>query len=76
MSITVPPQYEKFIAELIQSGRYCDASQVVVAALQAMEGSLKAPVFPPGSLSHLYTAQANAEEAKTAAASSLKVEDW
>jgi putative addiction module CopG family antidote len=78
MSVTVPAEYEAFIAEQIRSGRFRDASQVVAAALQVLEADpLKgAPVFPPGSLSHLYTAEANAEEARTAADSSLKVEAW
>ena len=74
----MPPQFERFIAEQIQSGRFTDASEVVAAALQAMEKDpLKlAPVFPADSLTHLYSAEANAGEAKTASASALKVEAW
>lgn len=78
MSITVPAEYEAFIAEQIRTGRFGDAEQVVAAALQAMEADLlrSAPVFPAGSLLHLYTPEADAEEARTAPASSLKVEAW
>lgn len=68
MSITLPPKFEKFIDEQIQSGRFSDPSEVVIAALQAMEDDplRAAPVFPVGSLQHLYTPEANSEEAKLA----------
>ena len=74
----MPPQFEGFIAEQIRSGRFSDAAEVIAAALQAMEKDpvKSASVFPEGSLAHLYTAEANAEEAKTARASALKVEAW
>jgi len=51
---------------------------VVTAALNSLvDGILcDAPVYPAGSLLHLYTSEANEEEARTANGNSLKVEAW
>ena len=78
VNITLTPELQKLVAGQVQRGSFKNANDVVAAALHAMEENIvgSAPVYPPGSLLHLYTSEANAEEAKTAAGSSLEVEDW
>ena len=78
VNITLTPELQKLVAGQVQRGSFKNANDVVAAALHAMEEDLvgSAPVYPPGSLLHLYTPEANAKEAKTAAGSSLEVEDW
>lgn len=77
MNVALTKHFENLIARLIASGRYNNASEVVRAALRKLESEADAPsrvMFPPGSLRHLYTAKANAEEYKTRKASTSKVE--
>ena len=58
MNFALTKHFEEMIARLVENGRYTNSSEVVRAALRildAEEKSLAAPVFPPGSLRHLYT---------------------
>ena len=69
--------FEDLIQRLIASGRYNNASEVVRAGLRKLAEEQEAAgslVLPPGSLRHLYSKQANAEEHKTFGASTLKIE--
>ncbi len=63
MNVALTSHFEGFIQQLIQSGRYNNASEVVRAALRELQEK-EGEVFPPGSLEHLYTAEANREEIK------------
>jgi antitoxin ParD1/3/4 len=77
MNIALTKHFETMIAQLVESGRYNNSSEVVRAGLRildAEEKSLAAPSFPPGSLRHLYTRRGNRAERRTARASTLKVE--
>jgi len=78
MNVTLPPKFERFVEEQVRVGRFRDATDLVAAALEAMqEDSVGAvPVYPPGSLLHLYGPEHRTEEARTASASSLQIEDW
>lgn len=77
MNVALTPYYEKLIRRLIRGGRYNNASEVVRAGLRRLEESEAAPeVLPPGSLAHLYTAEANRTETQLVRASSLLVEPW
>ena len=57
--------WEGFIRQLIESGRYNNASEVVRAALRKLE-EVEGESFPAGSLKHLYMKAENDEEAKLA----------
>ncbi len=78
MLITLNAEHEKLIVSQIASGRFRDAEAVVNAALKSLDEKVEgsAPVYPPGSLLHLYTKQTNEEEARTASGNSLQVEAW
>ncbi|MGV3660670.1 MAG: type II toxin-antitoxin system ParD family antitoxin [Prosthecobacter sp.] len=65
MNVALTSHFEAFIKHLISSGRYNNASEVVRAALRKLQES-EGETFPVGSLSHLYTAESNREEAKLA----------
>jgi antitoxin ParD1/3/4 len=77
MNIALTKHFEELIARLVASGRYNNSSEVVRAGLRildAEEKSVAAASFPPGSLRHLYTKNANRAERRTARASTLKIE--
>jgi antitoxin ParD1/3/4 len=77
VNVALTKHYEQLISEMISSGRYNNASEVVRAALRALETNEKAEaasVYPPGSLRKLYTPSENRQERRTARASSRKVE--
>ena len=77
MNVALTKHYERLIDTLIESGRYNNASEVVRAALRALEVNEKSEgtlVFPPGSLRKLYTPSENRKERLTARASTMKVE--
>ncbi len=63
MNVALTSHFEGFIKQLIGSGRYNNASEVVRAALRELQEK-EGEVFPPGSLKHLYTAETNREEMK------------
>jgi putative addiction module CopG family antidote len=65
MNVALTPHFEDFIRQLIGTGRYNNASEVVRAALRELQ-SKEGEVFPPGSLRHLYTDAENREEAQLA----------
>ena len=65
MNVALTNHWEGFIHQLIDSGRYNNASEVVRAALRKLQ-EVEGETFPAGSLKHLYTKAGNAEEAKLA----------
>ena len=65
MNVALTNHFEGFIRQLITSGRYNNASEVVRAALRKLQES-EGDVYPAGSLKHLYTAEANRDESKLA----------
>jgi len=65
MNVALTDHWEGFIRQLIESGRYNNASEVVRAALRKLQ-EVEGESFPAGSLTHLYTEQANADEADLA----------
>ena len=65
MNVALTPHWESFIKNLIHTGRYNNASEVVRAALRELH-QREGEVFPPGSLKHLYTDTDNKAEAKLA----------
>ena len=65
MNVALTSHFEGFIKQLVTSGRYNNASEVVRAALRKLQES-EGDVYPPGSLEHLYTAEANREESRRA----------
>lgn len=65
MNVALTTHWEGFIRQLIESGRYNNASEVVRAALRKLE-EVEGESFPAGSLTHLYTGAENEEEAKLA----------
>lgn len=65
MNVALTPHWESFIRQLITTGRYNNASEVVRAALRELH-EREGEVFPPGSLKHLYTDSANKAESKFA----------
>jgi len=77
MNIALTRHFEQLIQRLIASGRYNNASEVVRAGLRKLAAAEEAAgslVLPSGSLRHLYSKEANAEERKTLGASILQVE--
>ena len=65
MNVALTSHFEDFIRQLIGTGRYNNASEVVRAALRELQQK-EGEVFPPGSLKHLYSKAENAAEAKLA----------
>lgn len=65
MNVALTNHWEGFIRQLIDSGRYNNASEVVRAALRRLQEA-EGENFPPGSLKHLYSKTTNAEETKLA----------
>ena len=77
MNVALTSRFEQLIDDLIATGRYNNASEVVRAGLRALEANEKtegALIYPPGSLAKLYTPAKNRKEKLTARASTLKVE--
>jgi len=70
MNVALTPHFEDFIRQLIETGRYNNASEVVRAALRELQQK-EGEVFPPGSLRHLYSEADNREE--SALASRLRI---
>ncbi len=65
MNVALTSHFEGFIRQLVRSGRYNNASEVVRAALRKLQEN-EGENFPPGSLKHLYTPEANGEETRLA----------
>lgn len=65
MNVALTSHWEGFIRQLIDSGRYNNASEVVRAALRKLQDT-EGETFPVGSLKHLYTKEENAAETKLA----------
>ena len=65
MNVALTRHFEGFIKQLITTGRYNNASEVVRAALRKLQES-EGDRYPVGSLKHLYTADANREETRLA----------
>lgn len=65
MNVALTSHFEGFIKQLISTGRYNNASEVVRAALRKLQES-EGDSYPPGSLAHLYTWEGNRTEARLA----------
>ncbi len=65
MNVALTNHWEDFIKQLIGTGRYNNASEIVRAALRELREK-EGEVFPPGSLKHLYDDGQNRAEAKLA----------
>lgn len=65
MNVALTAHWEGFIRQLIDSGRYNNASEVVRTALRKLQET-EGEIFPAGSLKHLYTKEENATEARLA----------
>ncbi len=65
MNVALTAHWEGFIRQLIECGRYNNASEVVRAALRKLQ-EVEGETFPAGSLKHLYTKAENDEETKLA----------
>ena len=63
MNVALTNHWEGFIRQLIESGRYNNASEVVRAALRKLQET-EGENFPSGSLKHLYTRAANEKESQ------------
>ena len=65
MNVALTTHWEGFIRQLIESGRYNNASEVVRAALRKLQET-ESESYPAGSLKHLYAKPDNDEETKLA----------
>ena len=65
MNVALTSHFEGFIRQLVSSGRYNNASEVVRAALRKLQES-EGENFPPGALKHLYTPEENRAETRLA----------
>lgn len=65
MHVALTDHWEEFVRQLIGTGRYHNASEVVRAALRELQDK-EGEVFPPGSLKHLYSDAGNRAETKLA----------
>lgn len=65
MNVALTNHFETFIKQMISSGRYNNASEVVRAGLRKLQES-EGDIYPAGSLKHLYTTEENKEEARLA----------
>ena len=65
MNVALTTHWEGFIRQLIESGRYNNASEVVRAALRKLQDT-EGEIFPAGSLKHLYSKAENEAESRLA----------
>ena len=65
MNVALTTHWEGFIRQLIESGRYNNASEVVRAALRKLQET-EGETYPAGSLKHLYSKADNHEETQLA----------
>jgi putative addiction module CopG family antidote len=65
MNVALTAHWEGFIRQLIDSGRYSNASKVVRTALRKLQET-EGETFPAGSLKELYSKEENAAECKLA----------
>jgi putative addiction module CopG family antidote len=65
MNVALTAHWVGFIRQLIDSGRYNNASEVVRTALRKLQET-EGEVFPAGSLKHLYTKEEITTESKLA----------
>ena len=65
MNVALTSHWEGFIRQLIDSGRYNNASEVVRTALRKLQET-EGEIFPVGSLKDLYSKEENAAESKLA----------
>ena len=65
MNVALTNHWEDFIKQLIGTGRYNNAREVVRAALRELREK-EGEVFPAGSLKHLYDPEHNRAETKLA----------
>jgi len=65
MNVALTAHWEGFIRQLIDSGRYNNASEVVRTALRKLQET-EGEIFPAGSLKDLYSKEENATESKLA----------
>jgi putative addiction module CopG family antidote len=65
MKITLTAHWEGFIRQLIDSGRYNNASEVVRTALRKLQET-EGEISPAGSLKDLNSKEENAAESKLA----------
>lgn len=65
MNVALTAHWEGFIRQLIESGRYNNASEVVRTALRKLQET-EGEIHPVGSLKHLYTKEVDAAETKLA----------
>jgi antitoxin ParD1/3/4 len=65
MNVSLTAHWEGFIRQLIDSGRYNNASEVVRTALRKLQET-EGEIFPAGSLKDLYSKEENAAESKLA----------
>ena len=54
MTVEIPRELQEFVEHLISSGRYPSASEVVAAALDALDEKHAAAELPPGELEPNY----------------------
>jgi antitoxin ParD1/3/4 len=65
MNVALTAHWEGFIRQLIDSGRYNNASEVVRTALRKLQET-EGEIFPAGSLKDFYSKEENAAESKLA----------
>jgi putative addiction module CopG family antidote len=65
MNIALTTHWRGFIRQLIESGHYNNASEVVRASLRKLQEA-EGDSFPAGNLTRLNTNEANADEANLA----------
>ncbi len=65
MNVALTAHWEGFIRQLIDSGRYNNASEVVRTALRKLQET-EGEIFPAGSLKDLYSKEENTAESKLA----------
>ena len=65
MNVALTAHWEGFMRQLIDSGRYNNASEVVRTALRKLQETER-EIFPAGSLKELYSKEENAAEFKLA----------
>ena len=65
MNVILTTHWESFTKQLVASGRYNNASEVVRPGLRQLAVT-EGEIFPPGSLRHLHTRKENARETRLA----------
>ena len=76
MTIEISPEEEKVLMDLVTEGQFPSLAEAVHQAILSLTRTdvERGPLYPAGSLAHLYTPEENEKEARLASAHPVELE--